>query len=167
MSPKMLAVLVLCALVAWFKRPSPGVDYTYPVPTEERTTAATEKQEFETLFFDQQPLASLATAGSYTVVEVYINTCAICKRIEKQMPALLAARGDVVMRRVHFPEEGMSWPLDQEVTMNARLKDYRICGTPHIEIYKPDGTLLVKDDCGDKHALRFLEAWLADETLSG
>lgn len=48
-----------------------------------------------------------------------------------------------------------------------RMDNYHVCGTPHIESYGPDGERLVADDCGHKHGLRFLEAWMADEDRQG
>ena len=104
MSPRTLAAIVVFAALAWHHRPQSGVPITEPAMVEERSAAASSSQDFAALFYADQPLASLAEAGACTVVEVYINTCATCKRIERQLPTLLAQRGDVVVRRVHFPE---------------------------------------------------------------
>ena len=129
-----------------------------------REVSAIQNHDFGPLFDAEAPLASLAHEGVYTVVEVYINTCATCKQIEAELPAFLEQRNDVVVRRVHFPEEGMSWSLDQAMTMESRLDAYQICGTPHVEIYDAQRRPVKQDRCGAKDGLHYLRQWMALET---
>ena len=49
MSPKTFAVLALCALVAWFQRPSPGVVYTtFHFPESGANVITTEHSDWAT-----------------------------------------------------------------------------------------------------------------------
>jgi hypothetical protein len=153
----------LLAGLIWHFLPAHHTPFAMPVAANARSGNAIEPQDFMPLFDAETPLSSLAGDGVYTVVEVYINTCSVCKQIEHELPPFLAARNDVVVKRVHYPESGLSWPLSEAVSMEKRMNGYRICGTPHIEIYGPDGHALAQDDCGNKDALNFLRAWMAAE----
>lgn len=141
-----------------------GIDFSQPLHAETRTIKATRMLEFTPLFQRERPLSALARKDVYTVVEVYIKTCSTCREVERQLPAFLAQRDDVVVRRVHFPEHGISWRIDEAVEMEQRMNGYRICGMPHVEIYGPAGEPLAVDDCGKKHGLNFLRAWMKAET---
>lgn len=130
------------------------------------------KHEFQQLFDANRPFSSLAKEGQYTVVEGYLDSCSICKRIEAGFPAFLQKRQDVVIQRVHFPEQGMQVSfsgVDQESMQrmadeyNQRIKSYNFCSTPHIEIYDENRQLLVADTCTKKSATTYLERWMASE----
>ena len=167
MTPKTVFGIAFVAALAWHFSADRETAFSLPVPAAERGGKAMVTQEFAPLFEADVPLASLAGDGVYTVVEVYINTCSICKQLERELPPFLAARNDVVVKRVHYPESGMSWPVSEALTMEKRMNGYNICGTPHIEIYGPDGKAVAQDDCGNKDALRFLRAWMASERAAG
>lgn len=166
MTPKTLFSLVLAALLAWHFSGQRATSISMPVPAAERRGKAMRSLEFQPLFEAETPLSSLARDGVYTVVEVYINTCSICKQLERELPAFVATRKDVVVKRVHYPERGMSWPLSDALNMERRMNSYNICAMPHIEIYGPDGKALALDNCGDKDALHFLREWMTSERTS-
>ncbi len=166
MHAKTPLIVALVAGLAWHYYPAHQTPFSMPVPAAERSGKPIEPQDFAPLFDAEAPLSSLAGDGVYTVVEVYINTCSVCKQIERELPPFLSARNDVVVKRVHYPESGMSWPVSEAITMERRMNAYKICGTPHIEIYGPDGQVLAQDDCGNKDALNFLRAWIAAEASS-
>ncbi len=167
MTPRTVLAASFVALLAWHFMPAHKTPFVLPAPAAERSGQAIETRDFAPLFDSEAPLATLAGDGVYTVVEVYINTCSVCKQLERELPPFLAARGDVVVKRVHYPESGMSWPLSDALSMEKRMNAYRICGTPHIEIYAPDGQSLAQDDCGNKDALAFLRAWMSAERDNG
>jgi len=161
------------------------------VTTMQRTDSGIKKYEFTELFNKGKPLSVLAEKNYYTVVEFYLDSCSICKRLESDFPAFLEHRQDVVIRKVRFPETGMSYsfpgPSQAEVTQQIaghfrRLALYNMnhvvktdseyllstCGTPHIEIYGPDKQLMVTDRCGEKNykgGLAFLRKWIKAEKI--
>jgi hypothetical protein len=167
MTPKMVFGVACAAALTWYFNAHRETTFSMPAPAAERSGKPMVSQDFVPLFEAEAPLSSLAGDGVYTVVEVYINTCSICKQLERDLPPFLAARNDVVVMRVHYPERGISWPLGDALGMEQRMNSYNICGTPHIEIYGPDGKALAVDDCGNKDALRFLRSWMASERASG
>lgn len=124
---------------------SSTVNYSeLPVLDKERRGKGIKQYDFMPLFDAQRPFSSLAKDGYYTVVEGYIDTCSICKRLEAGFPSFLKARKDVLIRRVHFPEDGMNFSFTgttqaevdaQAEDYNQRIKSYDFCGTPHVEIY--------------------------------
>jgi hypothetical protein len=128
--------------------------------------------EFTELFASRRPLKELVSPGHYTVVEVYLDSCGICKRLESNFPAFRNARTDVQITRVHFPEDGIHPRIEAQsqaemqrkvAELNADIQSYQICGTPHIEVYDPAGKVLAKDECGNKTGLRYLRNWIGDE----
>lgn len=159
-------------------------------PTGEVTQ--TKRFEFDRLLAAETRFEDLAHAGYYTIIEGYTDSCGACRALEKRLPALLAARGDVVLRRVRFSEHGgRKFEARDAAGMRAQVQAYaeqlgayrsfsvemgedgpRIgtCGTPHIEIYGPDGRLMAGDSCDDvrvrKTGLGFLRRWLAAQTSS-
>lgn len=167
MTLKTVLGIAFSLAVIWHFSDDRQTAFSMPAPAAERHGKAILMREFRPLFEAEAPLSSLARDGVYTVVEVYINTCSICKQLERELPPFVAARNDVVVKRVHFPESGLSWPVNEALTMERRMSNYRICGMPHIEIYAPDGTAVALDDCGDKDALHFLRTWMASERASG
>ena len=154
-----------------------------------RSKSGINTYEFTELFERNKVFSKLAKAEYYTVVEGYIDTCSICKRLEAEFPSFLEKRKDVLIRKVHFPESAVSQQFSgnsqQEVNrkMEAyynRLGKYNMndvvktangyqlatCGTPHIEIYGPDKELIATDKCGDsneKAGLNYLRNWLQAE----
>ena len=48
--------------------------------------------------------------------------------------------------------------------LQSRIESYRVCGTPHIEIYAPDGTLVSADNYSKKQGGDFLRRWISTET---
>lgn len=164
MQTKTLIAIAAAVAFLWFFEYEPARSFVRPVPAAERQGEGIATHEFEALFNAGRSLASLSRDGVYTVVEVYINTCAICRRIEARFPDLISERSDLVVQRVHFPERGLVLSGDDLLAINARMESYRICGTPHVEVYGPDGRLVAGDDCGDKQGLKFLRHWIAAET---
>lgn len=129
--------------------------------------------EFMPLFEANKPFSSLAKENYYTVVEGYLDSCSICKRLEAEFPSFLKQRKDVLIRRVHFPEGGIKLSFtgeNQEAVekqaeeFNARIKSYDFCGTPHIEIYDANKQLLVADTCRTKSGTDFLRKWMSSES---
>ena len=123
--------------------------------------------EFMTLFDQQKPFTSLAENQHYTVVEVYLDTCSICKRLESNFPAFMEKRNDVYIKRVHFPESGMNFTITSQQEgeeLQARIESYKVCGTPHIEIYGPEKNLIAADNCANKAGLDYLRRWISTET---
>lgn len=166
MTPKNVLLFALAAGFAWYQLPHRDTPFSTPVAAAERSGKAIVPQEFKPLFEAEAPLSSLAGDGVYTVVEVYIKTCSRCKQLERELPAFLKARNDVVVKRVHFPESGLGWPISEAAQMEQRMDAYKICGMPHIEIYGPDGQVVAQDDCAHKDALHFLDDWIAAERSS-
>ncbi len=149
------------------------------------------KYEFTELFDRNKPLSKLAKKDYYTVVEGYIDTCSICKKLEADFKPFLAQRKDVLIRKVHFPEGAVSQQFtgDSQEEVNRKMRKYyerlqqynfnhvvitdtelqlSVCGTPHIEIYGPDRELIASDMCGDenlKTGLIYLRKWMRAESL--
>jgi hypothetical protein len=141
-----------------------------------------ETREYLDMLEKRVPTSSLAVANQYTVVETYIDTCGICKALERQFDPFLAQRPDVVIRKVHFPEgryihkfsspyeqrdhyERMSLYLFNHVERDGDSYIIGTCGTPHIEVYGPDQRLIAADDCSteSKAGLEYFRDWLAAE----
>lgn len=184
----LLALAVMVALVyGWRQHASPAFEHPPPLAVE-RAGSGMKKFEFEHLFDADTRFEDLAKPGYYTVVEGYIDTCSVCRALERDLPALLEARSDVLVRRVHFSERGgrqfkarTQAELQAEIAAYAaQLKRYRsfnvvaagdelsigTCGTPHVEVYGPDGSLIVSDTCEDgvdKDGLNYLRQWIAAE----
>lgn len=151
---------------------SPNDYDTLPIALALDQDSAIKTVEFTELFESRRPLKELVSPGHYTIVEVYLESCGICKRLESNFPAFRNARNDVQITRVHFPENGIhprikatsQAEMQRKVAeLNAHIQSYQICGTPHIEVYDPAGNVLAKDDCGTKTGLRYLRNWISDE----
>lgn len=150
------------------------VQYERPsILDKTRKGSGIKQVEFMTLFDANRPFKSLAKENYYTVVEGYINTCSICKRMEAGFPEFLKARKDVLIRRVHFPEGGMNFSFTGETqeevekeaqAINEKIKSYDFCGTPHVEIYGANKELIVADSCSRRPATEFLRKWMSAET---
>lgn len=186
---RMLLVLVVISALGygWRQHSSPPFEHPQPLAVE-RAGSGVKKLEFERLLEADTRFEDLAKPGFYTVVEGYIDSCSVCRALERDLPLLLNARPDVVLRRVHFNEHGgkrftakSQAELQTEIAAFAsQLKRYRsfnvaaegddlrigTCGTPHVEVYGPDGRLLVSDTCDGgvyKDGLNFLQQWIAAE----
>ena len=130
--------------------------------------------EFQQLLDSRKPLSSLAKNGYYTVVEVYLDSCTICRKLETGFKPLLAKRRDTYIRRVHFPEDGIKFSFSgssqeevqrQADEANSMMKSYNVCGTPHVVVYSPTGDVMATDTCGDRNVgTRFLQNWINQET---
>lgn len=132
-----------------------------------RTGNGISKHEFSSLFDQQRAFSDLAKNNYYTVIEVYLDSCAVCKRLEKGYDQFLDKRRDVIIRKVHFPETGINIPVTSPEMMEgiqSRIDSYQVCGTPHIEIYAPDRTLITADNCSENQGTDFLRHWISAET---
>jgi Zn-finger nucleic acid-binding protein len=145
-----------------------------PIPEQisvARKSSGIKKYEFKDLLDKNKPFSTLASKKYYTVVEVYLDSCSICRELESGFNTFLANRKDVLIRRVHMPENmtmSFSSNNEQELErmikeMNERHKSYNICGTPHIEVYAPKGQLIVADNCTKKDGTKYLRRWMREE----
>lgn len=135
---------------------------------------AIRKVEFMSLLDRKRHFSSLAKDGYYTVVEVYLDTCTLCKRLESGFSAFVKKRKDTYIRRVHFPEEGIQFSFtgttQEEVQRqadetNALMQSYNVCGTPHVVIYGPDKQVIAEDACGGRQqGTHTLQNWIYAET---
>ena len=119
--------------------------------TSERSGTGIKTHEFMALFEAKQPFSGLASGDYYTIVEVYLDSCTVCKRLEKGYAPFLDKRKDVLIHKVHFPESGINLSFNggSEEEMRKQMEEtqqlidsYKVCGTPHIEIYGPGQNLL-------------------------
>ncbi len=177
-----ILLLVAIAVVIGIMLNSPGtltgglsaVNYERPLVLEKtREGNGIKKVEFMPMFESNKPFSSLAKENYYTVIEGYLDSCSICKRLEAEFPDFLKQRGDVVIRRVHFPEGGINLSFTgedqaaikkQAEEFSTRIKSYDFCGTPHIEIYDANQQLIVADTCKTKPATDFLRKWMSAES---
>jgi len=183
-------IMLVAGILVYFDVIGPGANFVVPeVVAPGRTGSAIETYEFTELFDQNRPTSALAKKGYYTVVEGYIDTCSICKRLEADFTPFLRQRPDVVIRRLHFPEDGVSQSFtgNTQQEMNRQIADYyarlgkynfnhivkteteyrlSTCGTPHIEIYGPDRQLIAADKCAEKNnkaGLAFIRKWIKAE----
>lgn len=161
-----------------------SVDLFIPdVSAKQRSGSGIKNYEFDTLLDQNRLFSSLAKKGYYTIIEGYVNTCSICKRLEAGFPDFLKKRKDVLIRKVHFPEGRVSISFNSPseiIDYHERLGRYNfnhvvktnnayqltVCGTPHIEIYGPDKQLIATDMCSEKilkSGLAFLRNWMEAE----
>jgi hypothetical protein len=144
---------------------SRGPSADVPPLANARSGKAIRMLEFKPLFENDRALATLARDGVYTVVEVYINTCGTCKALERDLAGFVESRDDVIIQRVHYPESGLRYDLRDADAFKRRIESYGMCGTPHIEIYRPNLTPLALDECGDKAAYDYLREWIAAQAM--
>lgn len=173
---KVAGVLVLAWVALQFMNPGDAVAPPATLAGVSRSpgSPAIRSVEFQGLLDQKKPFSSLAKKGYYTVVEVYLNTCAMCKKLESGFKAFVAKRKDTYIRRVHFPEEGIHFSFTgnsqaeiqrQADETNALMQSYNMCGTPHVLIFGPDRTLIASDKCGATNTgTRTLQAWINNET---
>ena len=190
MNNLLLIIIAIVVGAALYKNSLPDADFVIPVQaTGDRTDSGISQHEFTELFDKNKLFSSLAKQDYYTVIEGYIDTCMICKRLEADFQPFLDQRKDVVIRRVHFPEHGVntSFTGNSQEEIMQQMADYHdrlgrynffhvvktstaynltVCGTPHIEIYGPDQQLIATDKCGDtrlKTGFTFLKNWIKAE----
>lgn len=190
-----IPVFILIAIMAgviFFQSMDQLSGFVAPVAAAgQRSGSGIRKYEFTELFDQNRLFSSLAKEDYYTVIEGYIDTCPICKRLESEFPAFLNQRKDVLIRKVHFPEDAVNVSIkgNSQEEMLQQIADYHerlgrynfnhvvktdteyrlsVCGTPHIEIYGPDRQLIATDKCGEKNlktGLVFLKNWIKSEKL--
>ncbi len=155
----------------------------------QRSGSGIMKYEFTELFEQNRVFSKLAKNNYYTVIEGYIDTCTICKKLESDFPEFLKQRKDIIIQKVHFPEGGVSQSFSgsTQEEMMQQIDDYyerlgrysfnhvvktdaeyrlSVCGTPHVEIYGPDKKLIATDRCGEKNikaGFNFLKNWIKSE----
>jgi hypothetical protein len=169
----MVALIAVAAWHHWFQQDADsGYAGALPPAPKERTSKGLSTVQFIDLMDSDRSLDDLTKLGYYTIVEVYLDSCKICKRLESRYPTFLRARRDVLVRKVHFPEGGMQLNIQglsqheaerAAAAFNAQVDSHQICGTPHIEIYDPKGQLLARDVCGQKRGLAYLRDWIGSE----
>jgi hypothetical protein len=165
---KNLIWLIIGAVVFYYFYGGGSSSFAVPQHSAAQRSGSGIKQvEFMTLFGQKKPLSALAGDHLYTVVEVYLDTCSICKRLEKGFEPFVKSRQDVIIQRVHFPASGMNIAISSQqeaAEIQNRIESYQVCGTPHVEIYGPGGTLVSADDCRNKEGTKFLRHWISAET---
>jgi thioredoxin-related protein len=131
------------------------------------------KTEFERIINAKRSLASLAEEDYYTVIEVYLDSCPLCRQLETGFKPFLDKRQDVVIKRVHFPEDGIQFSFNgtnqaeveaQAAEMNNLIQSFNVCGTPHVMVFGPDSSVLAADNCTQRDGTRFLQTWINKET---
>ena len=184
-------IIAIITGVIIYQNADPTAGFVTPVAATGKGAGSSIKTyEFTDLFDQNKAFSKLAKKDHYTVIEGYIDSCTICKKLESDFPKFLNNRKDVIIRKVHFPEGAVSPSFSgttQEEVMQQvadyyeRLGNYNFhhvvkteteyqlttCGTPHIEIYGPDKKLIATDQCGEKNlktGLTFLRNWIKSET---
>ena len=165
---KNLVWIAIAATVIFYLYSGGDPDFVVPQQTlTERNEHGIKQLEFMTLFEEKKSFSHLASNKYYTVVEVYLNTCSICKRLESGYSPFLEKRKDVLIKKVHFPESGINFQISSQQEaeeIQTRMESYQVCGTPHVEIYGPDKNLISADNCGSKKGTNFLRQWISAET---
>jgi len=175
-------VLALALFVAagtdigeYFKPPQPVQPPVLAGVQRAAGANASKTVEFKTLLDRKQTLDRLAKQGYYTVVEVYLDSCPLCRRLESGFKPFLAKRQDVYIRRVHFSAGGLQFSFDgstqaevqaQVTAANNLMQSYSLCGTPHVLVFGPDKKALAADSCSSRDGTRFLQSWINTETGS-
>lgn len=163
---KFLVWIILAAAILFYIHGNNNFAVPQQSPVQ-RPGKGISQLEFMEIFNAQKSFSDLATGNYYTVVEVYLDSCAICKRLEKGYDQFLDKRRDVLIKKVHFPESGIDIRVTAEDMMDdiqSRIESYGVCSTPHIEIYAPDGTMVSADNCSKKQGSDFLRHWISIET---
>lgn len=165
----MIVVVAIVAAVAYYflYKPRP-----LPVANANSSPHMPRMVEFETLLADGTPFASFAQPGEYTVVEVYLDVCAYCRDLEAAFESFNDRRPDVRLVRVHHPgaiEVRFSGNSNAEIQaqaeeFDAKMRSYGLCGTPHVEVYGPDGQALATDSCGSRAGTAFIWKWITQES---
>jgi hypothetical protein len=169
-----IIVIALAAAVAfhYLHKPRHKSVGTMPAANANTSTHSPRKEEFEKLFADGTPLSSFAVPGQYTVVEVYLDVCAYCREFEAAFDPFNDQRPDVGYVRIHHPGRvsmhfsgsSRAEVQSQVEAFNAKMQGYGFCGTPHVEVYGPDRSLLAKDTCGSRAGTVYMWNWITEET---
>ena len=191
----MKILIIIIAIIAgaiYYQDNEPAAGFVIPVAAAGQRTGTRYKEVrvHRRLFDQNKTFSKLAEKDYYTVIEGYIDTCTICKKLESDFPKFLKQRKDVIIRKVHFPEGSVtqSFSGSTQEEMMKQVADYHerlgrynfnhvvktdteyrlsVCGTPHVEIYGPDKKLIATDKCGEKNlksGLNFLRNWIKSES---
>jgi hypothetical protein len=101
-------ILLIIAVIAIFAVLVSNMppDFVKPVAAEgSRRGSGIKIYEFNDLFERNRPFSKLTKEGYYTVIEGYLNTCTICKRLESDFKPFLKQRKDVLIRRGIFRKQ--------------------------------------------------------------
>lgn len=185
-----IIITVIIASAIYYQGNDSAAGFVTPVAAAgQRNGSGIKKYEFTELFDQNKIFSKLAKKDYYTVIEGYIDTCTICKKLESDFPGFLKQRKDVIIRKVHFPEGRVSQSFSgsSQEEMMQQMDDYykrlgrynfhhvvkteteyqlTTCGTPHVEIYGPDKKLIATDKCGEKNlktGLNYLRNWIKSE----
>ena len=165
---KNLIWIIVGAAIVYYLYGGANPDFAVPQQTPSvRQNNGISQVEFMNLFHEKKSFSHLAKENYYTVVEVYLNSCSICKRLESGYNPFLDKRKDVLIKKIHFPESGINFTISSQQEaedIQSRIESYKVCGTPHVEIYGPDKNLISADDCGSKRGTDFLRSWISTET---
>ncbi len=167
-------VAVLAAAALWYAtthRAGNNVEQ-FSVPRVPGSNGTVEQREFADLFDHDIALSSLATAGKYTVVEIYLDQCTYCRELEAAFAPFREKRSDVDIIRVHHPgrlNNSISATSREELeekmaAMKTRMDSYQLCGSPHVEVFGPDKKPLGLDTCKHRDGTAFLWNWIRSET---
>ena len=165
------AWIMIVALGGWFIQHSRHKVHR-STPLLSSAGSAVQEREFAELFDSNTPLADLAASGKYTVVEVYLDNCGYCRELEAGFARFLEKRKDVALVRVHRSEH-MQLKVDGKTreeqqksadAINAKIKAYDQCGSPHVEVYGPDRQELARDRCSKREGTAYVWDWIAAET---
>ena len=168
------AILIGTGYSTFHKSNAPNVKTSPSLPVASDRTLAplTEFVEFMELFDRDKSLSSLARAGQYTVVELYLDVCAYCRALEAALPDFIKKRPDVGIVRVHHPGQiNISVTGSSEASfrqnaeaLQAKMTRYAMCGTPHVEIYGPDKQPVAVDTCDKRTGTNYVWNWISKET---
>jgi thiol-disulfide isomerase/thioredoxin len=76
------------------------------------------------------PLPKLRSPGKYTVFDVYADWCGPCRTVDERLREIVAARGDVAVRKLNVVE--FESPLGKE--LGSRLE-----ALPYVIVFTPSG----------------------------
>lgn len=76
------------------------------------------------------PLEKLRVPGKYTVFDFYADWCGPCRKIDKQLREIVAARKDVAIRKLNVVQFNSA--LAKELGRKLR-------GLPYLVVFSPDG----------------------------
>ena len=171
----LVGIVILIAYMVFFQdtegdvEEAPVVAYKHLPYAEEVKHFPIESFDIEDLFDDNIKLSDLAELDHYTIVEIYSRHCSASARLVKRVRKFLEDRTDVLLKRVKTFSGFIRFPTADGMTKeqwNARWgairEMYPFYGTPHVEIYDPNGNLIAGDHQKHKTGLKFLKSWLTD-----
>ena len=127
--------------------------------------------EWEEFNAEGAKLELLAEKNTITVVDFYSSSCSLCKSLTDDFKDLLDIRDDVYVKRIVLPENDGKTLSEAEAArfmkeseeMKRKLKKLKVCGTPHVTIFKPDGKMLIQDICQNRRGTKYLKEWVDKE----